>query len=99
MPRSFDGGGSGANVHVMVLTESMISGRTTTDPRNTFGGGGIFLFDAVALIANTAVVENESAQRCRNLIVRLRRAAPAPGTAITTILNSTVSGNISPNES
>lgn len=86
------GGISAANEHVEVLIrDSLIQKNRNLGP-STATGGGIFLFDAIATILNTSVVENQAPYGGGIYSIDYTGSTSA-GVARTRIFNSTVSGN------
>ncbi len=81
------GGISAANEQVQVQIRDSVVRKNRTTRSSLFGGGGIFLYDAIATISNTSVVENEASSG--GGIYSIGHS----GTS-TTIVNSTVSGNV-----
>jgi CSLREA domain-containing protein len=81
------GGISAANEQVQVQIRDSVVRKNRTTRSSSFGGGGIFLYDAIATISNTSVVENEA--NSGGGIYSFGHS----GTS-TTIVNSTVSGNV-----
>ena len=89
------GGISAADLLVQVLIRDSVVRKNRTTHSSLFGGGGIFLYDAIATIANTAVVENESFYG-GGIYSYNSGSTIGPSTGVTTIVNCTVSENVSP---
>ncbi len=89
------GGISAANELVEVLIRDSLIQRNRTIANRSFGGGGVFLYDAVATITNSSIVENEAGRGGGVMVVR---SGTLSQTQSTVISNSTVSENVARQE-